>query len=317
LAVPVPERAGAEVVDPGEHEASFASEDHVLVPEHTHAERAEVGYPRVGAGVVLVVARDEEDAVFGAEIGEGRHVIPELLDAAVDEVSRDDHGVRLERVDLLDDAAHERAIDRGPDVHVGELHDAVPRPTEPGEAHPHTLDRVAREHAREAARRQPHARERRGASEHPGHEPSPRRVAERRRRVAGEVDAEAEHVGREHGEDQEEKEAEPHVDEPRQRRDEGPRAAREREPEHEQHGHPSEPRLASAGPPQRERRVADEAHVEVIVPSAEHRGHDEEEDGDSAEGHGGGVSLVARACRLVGALYEATMPPRERRAAPR
>ena len=59
---------------------------------------AQLRHPGVGAGVVLVVARDEEDAVPRAQGPQGLELRRELGDEAVHEVAREEHDVGLEGV---------------------------------------------------------------------------------------------------------------------------------------------------------------------------------------------------------------------------
>ena len=89
--VTVDEAVRRSVVDAREIEAVVAADANVLVAQHAHAElRAEVRDPRVGARVVLVVARDEEDAVLGTQLRErARRARASVVDGAVDEIARD------------------------------------------------------------------------------------------------------------------------------------------------------------------------------------------------------------------------------------
>jgi hypothetical protein len=67
LAVVAAEEVGAVIVDAGEIESGAVALDRdPLVPQHAPAEAPHVRDPRVGAGVVVVVAGDEEHSVARA-----------------------------------------------------------------------------------------------------------------------------------------------------------------------------------------------------------------------------------------------------------
>ena len=70
-----------------------------------------------------MVAGDREHAVLGAQLRERRDVVAQVGDRAVDEVAGERDEVRREPVRVIDDALDERAIDREPDVEIGELDD--------------------------------------------------------------------------------------------------------------------------------------------------------------------------------------------------
>ena len=116
----------ARVVDACEVEQAAADLD-ALVAQHADAERLQVRDPRVRPRVVLVIAGDEEHAVARAQVAQRLDERRELLDRTVDQIARDDDHVGRQGVRLADHLLHEVAPDGRPDVHVGELHDAIPR----------------------------------------------------------------------------------------------------------------------------------------------------------------------------------------------
>jgi len=77
-------RALLGVVDAGEIED--AAHVDTLVSQHPDAEGREVSDPRVGARVVLVVARHEVHAVLRAKVAQRLDQLPKLRHRAVDEV---------------------------------------------------------------------------------------------------------------------------------------------------------------------------------------------------------------------------------------
>ena len=112
------------VVDAGEVEARRAAADRdALVAQVAHAEPRDLGDPRIGAGVVLVVAGHREHAVLRAQLAERRDIVAQIVDRAVDQVAGQRDQIRRQRVGVRDHALDERAIDRHADVQVRELHD--------------------------------------------------------------------------------------------------------------------------------------------------------------------------------------------------
>src|SRR5262249_15144530 len=96
------EAAGAPVIDACEIEAIVAIADaDMLVSEHADPEAIELRDPLIDARVVLVVAGDEEDAMFGAKLSERRDFIAESGHRAIDEIAGDHHDVGVERVDAI------------------------------------------------------------------------------------------------------------------------------------------------------------------------------------------------------------------------
>jgi hypothetical protein len=84
----------------------------------------QLGDPGLGAGVILVVARHEEHTQARAQIGDRRRVFAQGRHAAIDQIARDRHDVRVERVDLGHHSGDARAFDGRPHVDVADLHDA-------------------------------------------------------------------------------------------------------------------------------------------------------------------------------------------------
>lgn len=58
--------------------------------------------PGTGIDEVLVIAGHEEDALLADQVGKRCDVLPEVRDAAVDQVADDRHDVRALAVDDLD-----------------------------------------------------------------------------------------------------------------------------------------------------------------------------------------------------------------------
>ena len=84
------EQVGGVVSHPGQHQGlPLAFKHDVFIEKHGHVQPAQLVDPGMGAGVVLVVAGDEEHAVLRAHPAERRDVRRELGHAAVDEVARD------------------------------------------------------------------------------------------------------------------------------------------------------------------------------------------------------------------------------------
>ena len=135
-------RAG--VGDAGdEQRARVVLEDDVLVQQHRHPAPAELEDPCLRAGVVLVIAGDEERAMARRELRQRRDVPRQLAHIAVDEVAGHRDHVGLEAVDRLDDVADVTALDRRPDVDVRDLRDreAMKRLGKPRDRHVDLDDR--------------------------------------------------------------------------------------------------------------------------------------------------------------------------------
>ena len=96
----------------------------VFVHQHLHAQAAQFCDPGMRAGVVLMVAGDEEAAVGGHQARQRRHMRPQVVDTAVDQVAGDGHHVGTQRIDTVDDALHVGVADRRADMDVGDLGDA-------------------------------------------------------------------------------------------------------------------------------------------------------------------------------------------------
>ena len=100
----LPDHAAAVVVDADQIEGQRALPDRdALVAQHAHAERRDRAHPAVGARVVVVVAGHEVDAVAAAQAREGRDLVRQQLDLAVDEIAGHGDEVRRERVHARDE----------------------------------------------------------------------------------------------------------------------------------------------------------------------------------------------------------------------
>jgi len=125
LSVPlVGEASCRTVVDAGQIEARFIHADaDAFIAEAANAEAGELRDPRRGAGEVLVVPRDEEDAMARPQPRQrGRHVA-QVGHRAVDQIAGDRNQVRRQGIRLLDNLFDERSADRGADVQIRELDD--------------------------------------------------------------------------------------------------------------------------------------------------------------------------------------------------
>ena len=74
--------------------------------------------------MVLVVARHEEGAERGCEVGKGSDVLLEIIDASVHEVACDRDDIRGKVVHRPHDLLDELATNGGADVNVRQLNDA-------------------------------------------------------------------------------------------------------------------------------------------------------------------------------------------------
>src|SRR5262245_35100824 len=118
---------GGTILDSAQVEArvSFANGD-AFVAKHADTEPRQLVHPSVGVREVFVIARYEEDAVTGAQVGEGRNGVAQLGDAAVDQIAgyRDDVG--RQRVGADHDVLDDLAPDRRADVEIRDLYDRQP-----------------------------------------------------------------------------------------------------------------------------------------------------------------------------------------------
>ena len=85
---------------------------HVLILEHRESEPSNLTRPRTLAGVVLVIARDEECAVAGGEVGQRRRVAGQLLHRSVDQVAGDRDEIGFQVIHARDQALDEAPADR-------------------------------------------------------------------------------------------------------------------------------------------------------------------------------------------------------------
>lgn len=85
--------------------------------------------------IILVISRAKEEPMPGPKMRDGLDLLPEFLNVAIDEITRDDDDVRTELVDPLHDGLDRRPADRGADVDITELDDmkSVQIGREPGD----------------------------------------------------------------------------------------------------------------------------------------------------------------------------------------
>ena len=81
------------------------------VLQHGDAEPAQFANPGIGAGIVFVVAGDEKAAMGRAAL-ERLGMPRQFGDAAIDQIAGDRKHMRIERIDLFDDALQEGTLDR-------------------------------------------------------------------------------------------------------------------------------------------------------------------------------------------------------------
>ena len=94
---------------------------HMLVHQHLHTEFAQRSDPALGTGVVLVVAGHKESSVGGGQLCQWCNVVPQFLDASVDQITGDGHHVCLQTIDPVHDALQVLGLDGGTDVDVADL----------------------------------------------------------------------------------------------------------------------------------------------------------------------------------------------------
>jgi len=95
----------------------------VFVDEVIETEPGGFPEPLFDAGIVLVVAGDEEIAVRGPEVGQRGGIGTEVIDGAIDKVAGEGDKIGFEAVDGVDDEPDEGALDGVADVDIGYLHD--------------------------------------------------------------------------------------------------------------------------------------------------------------------------------------------------
>ena len=235
--------------------------------------------PLVGAGVVLVVAGDEEDAVLGPQARERRDVSARA--AATEPSTRSPViaiDVGLEGVHALDHAARASALPmRRTDVHVGELHDAEAgeRPGQAAEGDADLLDgdRAQGAWAPTPARRQGQRADDPGDA--PGEEGAPLGIERAGGEARDGVHTAADELRAEEHEEEEDGNAHPAEDHP----GDGARGGLGEDPGQphpggQEQGEPDEHHLAPALPGGAEVGPSHQAVPDVIVDAADDQGED-------------------------------------------
>ena len=110
----------------GDHQRGAAAPpNHVFVHEHRQAQAPHLGDPLQRAGIIFVVAGDEEHAVARLQARQRFGMHGQALHAAIDQVAGDGDGVGAELVDLVDDRVQVGPLDGRADVDVRDLGDGI------------------------------------------------------------------------------------------------------------------------------------------------------------------------------------------------
>ncbi|CUX56250.1 hypothetical protein AGR7B_pAt0280 [Agrobacterium deltaense RV3] len=97
----------------------------MAVVDRVHSEVLVLAHPTVVAEVVLVVPRNNEDAILSAQPGQRRYIYLASLKIAVDQVASNDDQVRVLGVSKVHGLANPIGLEKAADVQVGELDDTI------------------------------------------------------------------------------------------------------------------------------------------------------------------------------------------------